>query len=157
MNKIRSLAGEVGMNEMKRKLQDRYGFSLIEIVMALGILAFSIMSIMGLIPLALGAAHTAIDTGVRTRILQATRTELLNEPFSTLLALSGTSFKYDADGFSIADSKQATCYQVTVSISGSVALPGGDLRNVYTVQLTGSNVITGQTYTNQLHLPNNGF
>lgn len=69
----------------ERKLE---GFSLIEITVAIGIVAFSFISILGLIPVGLNRFHAAIDTSVSKQIFQ----RLVNEAGQTdYSALVGTN------------------------------------------------------------------
>lgn len=75
----------------------RQAFSLVEITLAIGILSFCMIPIMGLIPVALNTSRKAMEKNIETRILQNVRAELLQIPFSELPE-EGV-FVFDADGY----------------------------------------------------------
>lgn len=132
--------------------------------MALGILAICITAIMGLMPVALNAVRNTLDIGARQRMLQATKGELLNLPYSSLV---GDTIKYsfDVDG-RLLDPTQMTTelfdklhhFQVEVVVTGSATIPfDTTTKNLAIVRITGSNIITHQTFKDQFHLPHNGY
>lgn len=128
-------------------------FSLVEVAAALGILSFSLCAILGLIPIALQTTRHVVNASVHTRMLQATRTELLNMPFSTLPPVA--TFTFSTDGIACPSGDKR--YEVTATISGSSTIPGGTLKSLSRVQISSSNVITHEALTSQFYLPDNGF
>jgi len=153
------------------KNKSNNAFTLVEVTLALGIMAFSLVAILGLLPVALHAVNSALNLGVQARILQATQTELLSIPFSTWTSppttghvglfffKNGTPYLFfDENGISCEETDAQKRYDIILEISTPTALPGGgELKHMGTVQLTGSNVITHRTYTNQFYLPDNGY
>ena len=138
----------------------RGAFSLVEVVVALGVLSFSLVAILGLIPIALQAIGTTVQNNAQMRIVQATRTRLLNEPFSSLPLPATTIYTYTVEGLAIEDTPQNSPlirYRVKMTFSDKIDVPGGELKSVRRVTLTGSNVITSSTYESYFHLPDNGY
>jgi Verrucomicrobium spinosum paralogous family TIGR02598 len=131
----------------------RRGFSLVEVTIAIGILGFCMIPIMGLIPVALKTAQQSMDRNTEARMTQTIRAQLLQSPFRTLG--NGATFHFDVDGFPLENSGY---YEVTASILPSTSLPGPQT-NVYlrTAQLVIHNTARGQTRTNSIHLPDNGY
>ena len=58
------------------KPQHSRGFSLVEVALALGIVAFAFVSLFGLLPVGLGVFRTAIDTGNETWIMQGLNSKI---------------------------------------------------------------------------------
>lgn len=129
------------------------GFSLVEVAMAIGILGIYMIPIMGLIPVALKTSRQSMDRSTETRMTQAVRAELLQNPFSTLS--NTATFYFDVDGF---PQSNAGYYRVTAAVLPSTSLPSTQT-NAYlrTTQLFIVNTVRGQTNTNSIHLPDNGF
>lgn len=131
------------------------GFSLIEVAMAIGIFSFCLISIMGLIPVALQTSRNSFDKSVEVRLVQSVKARLINQPYSTLP--SGETFNFDSEGIST-DAAADIHYSVTYVKVDSTVLPGSQSsEKLSTALLTISNVITSETHTNSLHLPDNGY
>ncbi len=62
-------------------------FSLVEVSLALGIISFAFVALLGLIPVGLGSAATAIDATVETQIMQRVTTMARQAKFSELAKL----------------------------------------------------------------------
>ena len=131
----------------------QHGFSLVEVAMAIGILGICMIPIMGLIPVALKTSRQSMDRSTETRMMQTVRAELLQNPFSTLS--NTATFYFDVDGF---PQSNAGYYRVTAAVLPSTSLPSTQT-NAYlrTTQLFIANTVRGQTNTNSIHLPDNGF
>lgn len=137
---------------MGNRIRQR-GFSLVEVAIAIGILSFCMIPIMALIPVALKSSRQSMDRNTEIRMMQAVRAELLKAPFSTLS--NSTTFFFDMDGF---PQTNAGYYKVTAAILPSTSLPSAQANSyLRTVQVFTVNTIRGQTNTNTLHLPDNGF
>lgn len=134
----------------------RRAFSLIEVAMAIGILSFCLISIMGLIPVALQTSRQSMNKNTEIRMLQAARAALLNTPYSAL-ATNGY-FSFDADGFLLSSSGSER-YRVFYDNNPFTTLPGSgqSADRLTTTRLSFSNTVTGEVRTNSLHLPDNGF
>lgn len=64
------------------------GFSLIECVIALGVVSFAFISLLGMIPVGLNTFHTAIDASVGTQVAQRIIAEARQAKFSELAKLN---------------------------------------------------------------------
>ena len=84
-----------------RQRQDQ-GFSLVEISLALGIIAFAFIALLGLLPVGLQTFRQAIDTGNEARIMQTFMSKLEATEFSKIKELdfeqSEEIFYFDEEG-----------------------------------------------------------
>jgi uncharacterized protein (TIGR02598 family) len=64
-------------------MHSRAGFSLVEVAIALGISAFCLLSILGVIPVGLNSNQTSIQQTVATGLMSAVATDLQATPQST--------------------------------------------------------------------------
>src|SRR6266481_6118983 len=65
-------------NEMKRSLPETSGFSLVEVTLALGVAAFCLIAVLGLLPTSLKTQQTSIQ--------QTTANQIISQIFSDLRA-----------------------------------------------------------------------
>jgi uncharacterized protein (TIGR02598 family) len=80
-----------------RSLRNRSAFSLVEVVMAIGITSFAALSIVGLIPVGLNSFHQTKITGVATEISKQMFSEIGNASYTLgSLISSGTSWRLPA-------------------------------------------------------------
>jgi uncharacterized protein (TIGR02598 family) len=106
---------------MKRDLLSRDAFSLVEVVIALGLFSFCIVAITGLLSVGLGSTRSVVNEGVAVNIagsvygaweVQTNGTAALTVPglFTNLPRLStqvSTNFFFDQSGVQVQDSAQA--------------------------------------------------
>lgn len=82
----------------------RTGFSLVEVVLALGICSFVLITVMGLMTVALQSSKQAVQITQSGKIVQAVSSHLLQAGYDNLAALDGQSganapsWAYDYDG-----------------------------------------------------------
>jgi uncharacterized protein (TIGR02598 family) len=97
-------------------LPRRSGFSLVEVVMALGIMSFALMGIVGLLPAGLSQFREAIDITVQSQIAQELVSELQRTDYT---AIQSGSYFYDSEGGNLPgpDDAQFT-YTATISVLG---------------------------------------
>jgi uncharacterized protein (TIGR02598 family) len=69
-------------------------FSLVEVTLAIGIVAFAFMSVFGLIPAGLSTFHQAMNASVESQIMQRVINEVQQTDFSTLTQSGSTAFCY---------------------------------------------------------------
>lgn len=99
------------------------GFSLVEITLALGILSFSIVSLMGLMSVGLTSFRDSIDTTVESQIAQSILNEKRQTAFETLIDSSSrveTNY-YGDEGERVA--RPDAIYVARVEVNRSVRLP----------------------------------
>jgi uncharacterized protein (TIGR02598 family) len=89
-------------------------FSLIEVVLALGIVSFAMVSIFGLICLGIGSVRQSLDSMVRTQIAQGIVSDAQLADFDNL---ADYHVYYDEDGNEVtaADTRQIYAVQVALS------------------------------------------
>ena len=80
------------------KPQHSRGFSLVEVALALGIVAFAFVSLFGLLPVGLGVFRTAIDVGNETWIMQGLNSMVQVTEWSKLDDLEKEIFYYNEEG-----------------------------------------------------------
>lgn len=66
------------------KRRHSHGFSLVEVALALGIVAFAFVSLFGLLPVGLGVFRNAIDTSNEARIVQSFVSKVIATDFENL-------------------------------------------------------------------------
>lgn len=102
------------------------GFSLVEVVIAIGVIAFAFIPMMGMLPTGLNLSRQAIDTTVEAQIAQQLTAEVLQTDFSRLDELASSSvtnpFYFDDQGNKVTDPASAI-YQAIFAISMSTTLP----------------------------------
>jgi uncharacterized protein (TIGR02598 family) len=76
----------------------RSAFSLVEVVLALGILSVGFLAIVGLLPVSLAIFRQSSEDTVSTQIVQQILTESQQTPFSRLATINGDRF-YTDEGF----------------------------------------------------------
>ena len=74
------------------------GFSLVEVALALGIVAFAFVSLFGLLPVGLGVFRTAIDVGNETWIMQGLNSMVQVTEWSKIKDLEKETFYYNEEG-----------------------------------------------------------
>ena len=78
------------------------GFSLVEVALALGIVAFAFVSLFGLLPVGLGVFRTAIDVGNETWIMQGLNSMIQVTEWSKIVGpnseLKNEVFYYNEEG-----------------------------------------------------------
>ena len=76
---------------LRRDQTPLQAFSLIETALALGIVAFAFVGLMGLLPAGLGTFRTAIDTTVSAQIVQRIVSDAEQSDFDALSSNSASS------------------------------------------------------------------
>jgi uncharacterized protein (TIGR02598 family) len=111
---------------MKRGGPAGGGFSLVEVVIAIGVIAFAFIPMVGMLPMGLDLSRQAIDTTVQAQIVQQLTTEVLQTDFSRLDDLASSSaanpYYFDDQGNPVTDPSNAI-YEAVFGISTSTTLP----------------------------------
>lgn len=98
------------------------GFSLVEVTISLGLVAFIAVSVIGLLPTGLSAMRNAVSQTVEAQIVRSIAGQSVVANFTNLTA--GSPFYFDHEGQSMASADNAT-YTVTVSQHAPV-FPGSE-------------------------------
>lgn len=106
------------------------GFSLVETVIALGIMGLAVTALLGLLPHGMEMSKKAANAGAEARILDTIRSELGNFSFSGLQTVTKKRLSFDEEGMLLDNSASAVLItyvaEITTPASGErpVALPG---------------------------------
>lgn len=80
------------------KPQHSQGFSLVEVALALGIVAFAFVSLFGLLPSGLSVFRTSIDVGNETWIMQGLNSMIQVTEWNKIKSLEQETFYYNEEG-----------------------------------------------------------
>lgn len=112
-------------------------FTLIEIVISLGILVFAFVSILGLLAPGLQLFRQAMDTTIKAQIIQSIMNEAQQKNFVELADLQAAPFYFDNEGQRLTTAQQTDAiYRAAVTIGNPTALPAAtaaSTENVATV------------------------
>jgi len=97
----------------------RRGFSLVEVVMALGLVSFVLVGLLGLMPIGLNTMRDARGDSLRAEIIKSVANTAQQTDFSLLGTINGTKYQFDANG--LTNSTNAI-YEAVLS-TGSVSVP----------------------------------
>jgi uncharacterized protein (TIGR02598 family) len=86
-------------NPPRQSDRGRSAFSLVEIVLTIGIVAFAFVGLMGLLPVGLASFRTAIDASVGSQIFQRVVSDLEQMEFDSLLNLGKSAQESNSDYF----------------------------------------------------------
>ena len=101
------------------------GFSLVEVTLAMGLVSFSLVGLMGMLPVGLSNFREAMEIQTQARIAQQIAAEFQLMPFSEV---SGGSYQngfprhYDEEGTSVTATE--AIYTVTAEAPAAMELPG---------------------------------
>jgi uncharacterized protein (TIGR02598 family) len=100
------------------------GFSLVEVVIAVGIVAFAFIPMLGLVPMGLNTSRQAIDTTIEAQIIQQMTGQAQQTDFSQLATLATSTVTcFDANGN--VTSANSAIYKASFSPPVNTTLPGG--------------------------------
>ncbi len=108
------------------------GFSLIEVVVALGIVSFAVIAILGLIPTGLNTLKDSNGETVRAQIVRSIAGSALTANFSSL----NTNASFDSDGQPIPSTDETTYPRYTVNATTNTPSFPGSANGAFTDSLT---------------------
>jgi uncharacterized protein (TIGR02598 family) len=119
----------------------RAGFSLVEVTLALGIVAVGLVSSLGLLGTGLTCFHQSINTTIQAQVIQQVVGDIRQTDFSQLPA-TGQTLYFDAEGVELPTATTpGIVYTVVVTTSKTTNLPAGSsTTNLATIKLTITNV-----------------
>jgi len=115
------------------------GFSLVEVVIALGVVAFALISVLGLIPVGLQSFRQAIDNSATTQIVQRVVNEAQQTDFNSL---ANTVYYFDDQGTLLSGSTSQTLYSVNVIVSKPTSIPSDGIVNSGSMSVASTNLAT---------------
>ncbi len=101
-------------------------FSLVEVCLAIGVLSFSLLTVIGLLPVGLTTMRRAMDAATERNIVRQLGAEASGMPYSRLRSdYAATQVRYfDDQGLALSNSANAY-YRASVSF-GQTEFPGSD-------------------------------
>ena len=100
------------------------GFSLVEVLLALGVVTFAMIPVLGLMPIGLNTFRDSMNTTISSQIAQGVANELQQTDFDQL-SLSAPVRYFDAQGNELpATSKSSAVYHVNLAFLKGTTLPG---------------------------------
>jgi len=88
---------------IKHRRHKRSGFSLVEVVLAIGIVAFAFIAVMGLIPVGLTVFNRSVNSTVQAQIAQRLFGEAQQVRFEDLSTITDSGRFYDAEGLPVGE------------------------------------------------------
>lgn len=117
-----------------RSRKQKAAFTLVEVVLALGVVAFAFVPIIGLLPVGLDMSRKAIDATVEAQIAQELTTQAQQTDFSVLISGSAStnfaggspspSYFDNLGNATTATSQTGAVYEAGIIVTGSTSLPG---------------------------------
>lgn len=118
------------------------GFSLVEVTLAIGIVSFAMLALLGAVPVGLSTMRQAADHTVESQIVRQISAEALYTPFSKLATnYAGATLCFSDEGLALTNADPATArYRASVAMVAP-AYPGSstasDLTNsLWTMHIT---------------------
>jgi len=116
------------------------GFSLIEVVMAIGVVAFALVALLGLLPTGLKTFKSTMNTAVGSQIAERVFNDMQVTDWTNLVS---TNRYYDEQGSELSNSNALNCiYWVQVNIvtnsttgTNSTTFMGNTSVNLYTISV----------------------
>lgn len=102
--------------------QESGAFTLVEIVLAIGIIAFAFVALLGMLPVGLGVFHSGMTATIRSQLAQRVITDVAQTDYS-ILSARGASLPdryFDNDGIEVA---QAASVYTARTLIAPAALP----------------------------------
>ncbi len=116
--------------------QDSTAFSLVEVILALGVFTFALMGLIGLLPMGLSNLKKAIDTTTEARIVQRISNELSQTEYDQIPDFA--TYYFDENGQILSNSSDGYIYAAQFTASKSTAILGASApsTNLTTVVIT---------------------
>jgi uncharacterized protein (TIGR02598 family) len=140
----------------------KLGFSLIETVLALGIMGLAITALLGLLPHGIEMSHKAANMSAMSRIMDSVQSRLASNSFEALKLFDTETIHFDDQGVAIEDGGdlRSSSYVVRVKPGGSsvnAMLPGGNLPETTLLRFQVQIAATPNTEFNFDSAPRNAY
>ena len=116
----------------RRKRRRVRAFSLVEIALALGIMAFSLVAVFGLMPLGLSSFRKAMDLSIGSQVAQQVLDDAQQSDFDSLVNGQSSPFSkqpiryFDAQGAELKTLQAGVIYWANTRVSPSTSMPSTD-------------------------------
>jgi uncharacterized protein (TIGR02598 family) len=137
------------------------GFSLVEVVMALGIAAFCLVALLGLMPVGLKTVRDARGDALQAEILKAMGNIAQQTDYSLLGNLAGKKYYFDINGLLVTSTSADAIYEAVLS-TGTVSVPSSSTSTALNgatsvkVEIHRSANTNSEASTHTLFISNNG-
>lgn len=102
----------------------RGAFTLVEVVIALGIIAFAFVPVIGLLPVGLDMSRQAMDATICAQIAQQLTSEVQQTDFTDIASLANvTPYWFDDQGNKVGAAATDAVYTASFTVSTSTKLP----------------------------------
>jgi len=141
------------------------GFSLVEVTLALGVVSFALLALVGVMPAGLSTMRQAADKLVESQVVRQLGTEALHTPFSELSSrFSGVSTYYDDAGLVLSNASASGVRYRAEVVLAQPAFPGStseaNLTNsLWTMRISLATVSSGREISTNyynIQVPNSG-
>jgi uncharacterized protein (TIGR02598 family) len=134
------------------------GFTLIEVLLSLGIVSFAFMALCGVLPVGLQAYREAMDATCRANIVRVISAELAQAPYDSIDARGGTDRFFSDQGLEVAGEGDARFRVRYENILGSTSLFGAANSSLKPVTIDISSVQGGRSLSRvTLFIADNGM
>ncbi|MFA7233476.1 MAG: hypothetical protein WC076_05120 [Terrimicrobiaceae bacterium] len=117
-------------------------FSLVEVVLALGIFTFAVVSLLGLVPLAVSSARSSLDMATAVQLADGLASKFSQDEFSSLPVQPINCF-FDELGKAVTDEADAT-YSASIHFTNNSA--SSNLKSVKITVTQGKSPIGSKTF-----------
>lgn len=121
----------VTMPPPRRRKASIFGFSLVEVTLAMGIIAVSLLSLIGLLPAGLGVLRESMEATIHAQIVQRIASGLSSADFDKL---EDGEMSFDQEGQRVLTQGAAALYRVKIQ-GADPSLPGltedADVENMH--------------------------
>lgn len=108
----------------KVSLREIRAFTLVETVLAIGIVSFAFVAIMGMLPCGLQVFRKAMDTSMEGQMVQHIVGRISQTPYAEIAQYQGNSFWFDDAGNFVAERSPDCIYSASIAITSQPVLPG---------------------------------
>ena len=113
--------------DFRRRVFSAHAFTLVETVIALGIVGFALTAMTGLLPLGLKNFRKAMDLTVQSGMVQELVSHAKRVPFQDLTALQDETFAFDDSGNTVEEISPDCLYVATVLVEDATRLPSSSI------------------------------
>jgi uncharacterized protein (TIGR02598 family) len=106
-------------------------FSLVEVVLAIGITSFTLLTMVALLPMGLGMAHTAANATTQSQIVEYARNQMEMTSFANLSSWGTTNLYFDNQGLPTTASDPEQIYAVSFGVINVGLSINGASTNAY--------------------------
>jgi len=142
---------------IQRPPRELLAFSLVEVTIAIGIVSFILLTMLGLMPVGLSTLRQAMDQTVEGQIAQKLNGDILMTPFSQIAAkYSGKTLYFNDEG--VETNASGSRYTARVSLA-SASYPGASTNMASSLQVVRVDLVKmhdSSTNRFSLFVPNSG-